>query len=119
MKKFFIIFGCFFFIYTNSTAEYILEPATCTLKNKNDCGAYLYNNKTGATYFCDNETCKEILQPIDNISTTGEGKIDQEVTDTTNSNSTNSNSTNSNSTDSNIPKTEEKKSKIPKFKKSG
>lgn len=103
MKKFFVIFGFFFLFCTNAPAEYILEPATCTLKNKNDCGAYLYNNKTGATYFCDNEICKEIMQPIDNISSPREEKTEQEVTD---------------STESNIPKPEEKKSKIPKFKKS-
>ena len=51
MKKFFLVLGLFLFISTNVHSEYILESANCTLKRSN-CGAYLYNNKTGATYFC-------------------------------------------------------------------
>ena len=79
-------------------AEYILEPANCTLKKKINCGAYLYNNKTGATYFCNIEECKEILQQIEESTSSGE-----EVKD---------------SKKSKIPKfKKKKKSKIPKFKK--
>ena len=64
MKFFFLVFGLFFFISSNLLAEYILEPANCTLKKKSNCGAYLYNNKTGATYFCNIEECKEIMPQI-------------------------------------------------------
>ena len=53
MKNFFLVLGFFLFISTNVHSEYILESANCTLKKKSNCGAYLYNNKTGATYFCE------------------------------------------------------------------
>ena len=53
MKNFFLVLSFFLFISTSVQAEYILEPANCTLKKKSNCGAYLYNNKTGATYFCE------------------------------------------------------------------
>jgi hypothetical protein len=78
-------------------AEYILEPANCTLKKKSDCGAYLYNSKTGATYFCNLEKCKEIMPAF-------EVNVEEEVTG---------------SKKSKIPKfkKKKKKSKIPKFKK--
>jgi hypothetical protein len=97
MKKFFLIFIFFLFIPSRLFADYILEPANCTLKKKNNCGAYLYNNKTGATYFCDFEKCTEIMQALED-STTEE---------------------NNGSKKSKIPKfKKKKKSKIPKFKKS-
>jgi hypothetical protein len=100
MKKFLLILGLFLFISTNLYAEYILEPANCTLKKKTNCGAYLYNNKTGATYFCDFEKCKEIMPALEN-STSEVVKGDKK------------------SKKSKIPKfKKKKKSKIPKFKKS-
>ena len=61
MKNFFLVFIFFLFSSLSSFAEYILEPANCTFKKKTNCGAYLYNNKTGATYFCELEKCKEIM----------------------------------------------------------
>jgi len=98
MKNFFLVLGLLLFISTNVFAEYILEPANCTLKKKSDCGAYLYNNKTGATYFCNLEECKEIMPQIEDSASSGE-----EVKD---------------SKKSKIPKfKKKKKSKIPKFKK--
>ena len=45
MKKF--IFIIFLLIPTSLLADYILEPANCTLKKKINCGAYLYKNKIG------------------------------------------------------------------------
>jgi|TARA_B110000263_G_scaffold141645_1_gene122928 hypothetical protein len=94
MKKF--IFILFLLIPTVVFADYILEPANCTLKKKNNCGAYLYNKTTGATYFCDLEKCKEIMPAIE-ASTTDEVKGSKK---------------------SKIPKfKKKKKSKIPKFKK--
>ena len=94
MKKF--IFIILLLFSTNAFAEYVLEPANCTLKKKINCGAYLYNNKTGETYFCELESCKQIMQPSEDNTT-------EEVTG---------------SKKSKIPKfKKKKKSKIPKFKK--
>ena len=74
MKNFFLIFVFFLFASTNSFAEYRLEPANCTLKKKSNCGAYLYNNNTGAAYYCDSEKCKEIMPSMEEDSLTGAGK---------------------------------------------
>ena len=71
------------------------------MKKQNNCGAYLYNNKTGATYFCTLENCKEIMPALEEF-TVEETKGKKE------------------SKKSKIPKfkkKEKKKSKIPKFKK--
>ena len=96
MKKFLLVFIFFLFTSTSSFADYILEPANCTLKKKTNCGAYLYNNKTGATYFCNFDKCKEIMPAFEDSMT-------EEV---------------KGSKKSKIPKfKEKKKSKIPKFKK--
>ena len=94
MKRF--IFITLLLFSTNAFGEYVLEPANCTLKKKINCGAYLYNNKTGETYFCELESCKQIMQPSEDNTT-------EEVTG---------------SKKSKIPKfKKKKKSKIPKFKK--
>ena len=37
----------------------------CTIKKKDNCGAYLYNSKTGSTYFCDSNKCTEILEALE------------------------------------------------------
>ena len=96
MKKLIFIFVYFLFVPTVLFADYILEPANCTLKKKINCGAYLYNNKTGEIYFCELENCKQIMQPL-------EGTTTEEATG---------------SKKSKIPKfNKKKKSKIPKFKK--
>ena len=98
MKNFFLVFGLLLFISTSVLAEYILESANCTLKKKSNCGAYLYNNKTGATYFCNIEECKEIMPQIEEGASSG-----KEL---------------KKSKKSKIPKfKKKKKSKIPKFKK--
>ena len=65
MKNFFLVFIFSLFLFSSSFADYILEPANCTFKKKTNCGAYLYNNKTGATYFCDLEKCKEIMPALE------------------------------------------------------
>ena len=100
MKKFIFIFILILFP-SKVFADYILEPANCTLKKKNNCGAYLYNNKTGATYFCNLEKCKEIMPALEEFTVEEtKGKNDSKK--------------------SKIPKfkkKEKKKSKIPKFKK--
>ena len=101
MKKFFLVLTVFLFSSTLLFAEYRLEPVNCTLKKKSNCGAYLYNSNSGATYFCDSEKCTEIMPALEEAS--GE----EEVKGTKKSK---------------IPKKpkikkKKKKSKIPKFKK--
>jgi hypothetical protein len=94
MKNFFLVLIFFLFSSTSLLAEYRLEPANCTLKKKSNCGAYLYNGITGATYFCDLEKCTEIMPAIEEASEAVGGEKTKK---------------------SKIPK--KKKSKIPKFKK--
>jgi len=101
MKKFFLVLTFFLLSSTNLFAEYRLEPVNCTIKKKDNCGAYLYNSKTGSTYFCDSTKCTEILEAL-------EGVADQEIKGKKKSKK------------SKIPKfgkKKKKKSKIPKFKK--
>ena len=101
MKKFIFIL-IFILLPSKVFADYILEPANCTLKKQVNCGAYLYNNKNGATYFCTLEECKEIMEALEEVV----------VEETQGSKE---------SKKSKIPKfkkKEKKKSKIPKFKKS-
>jgi hypothetical protein len=98
MKRFFLVLTVLLFSSTNLFAEYRLEPVNCTLKKKSNCGAYLYNSSTGATYFCDSEKCTEVMPALEEVSG-GE----EEVKGTKKSK---------------IPKKpKKKKSKIPKFKK--
>ena len=100
MKKIFLILIFSLIVPSDLFADYILEPANCTLKKKINCGAYLYNNKNGATYFCDLEKCTEIMQALEEVTT-------EEVQGSNKSKK------------SKIPKfKKKKKSKIPKFKKS-
>ena len=91
MKKFFLICSLFLFYTTNLLAEYRLEPVNCTIKKKDNCGAYLYNSKTGSTFFCDSTKCTEILEALEAGDT-------EEVKGSTETKKS-------------------KKSKIPKFKK--
>jgi len=99
MKKIFLVLIFFLFSSTSLLAEYRLEPVNCTLKKQSNCGAYLYNSSTGATYFCDSEKCTEIMPAIEETSEvvggekTKKSKIPKK------------------------PKKKKKKSKIPKFKK--
>jgi len=105
MKKFFLLLTVLLFSSTSLFAEYKLEPVHCTEKKKSNCGAYLYNTKTGSTYFCDSEKCQEILQSLEESAVeevSGESQKSKK---------------------SKIPKKpkldkKKKKSKIPKFKKS-
>ena len=104
MKKTFLIIGLVLFFTTNLFAEYRLEPVNCTIKKKDNCGAYLYNSKTGSTYFCNSTECKEILEALEEFGEETKGKTE----------------TKKKSLKSKIPKfkkKKKKKSKIPKFKK--
>jgi len=97
MKKFFLVFTALLFSSTSLFADYKLEPVHCTENRKSNCGAYLYNTKTGATYFCDSEKCKEVMAAMEE-----EGVAEGD----------------SGSKKSKIPKKpKKKKSKIPKMKK--
>ena len=101
MKKIFLALIFFLLYSTSLLAEYRLEPVNCTLRKQSNCGAYLYNSSTGATYFCDSEKCKEVMPALE------EGT--EEVSTGTEK-----------SKKSKIPKKlkkKKKKSKIPKFKK--
>ena len=99
MKKFFLVLIFFLFSSTSLFAEYKLEPVNCTQKKKDNCGAYLYNSITGATYFCDSTKCTEIMEALEEVS--GE----EEVEGTKKSKIPKK------------PKIKKKKSKIPKFEK--
>ena len=100
MKKVFLVLIFFLFSPTSLLAEYRLEPVNCTIKKKDNCGAYLYNTKTGSTYFCNSSKCTEILEALE------ESGVEEDVKGTKKSKK------------SKIPKKpKKKKSKIPKFKK--
>ena len=97
MKRFFLVLTALLFSSTSLFADYKLEPVHCTENRKSNCGAYLYNTKTGATYFCDSEKCTEIMPALEEASGGEEVKGTKK---------------------SKIPKKpKKKKSKIPKFKK--
>ena len=77
MKKFFLILTFFLFSSTSLFAEYRLEPVNCTIKKKDNCGAYLYNSSTGATYFCDSTKCTEIMPALEEASEEEEDMLDK------------------------------------------
>ena len=91
MKNFFLTLAVFLISSSSLFAEFRLEPVNCTLKKQSNCGAYLYNSKTGSTYFCNSTKCTEILEALEETGT-------EEVKGTDGSKKS-------------------KKSKIPKFKK--
>ena len=64
MKKLLIVI-IFILFSTNLYAEFILEPIICTTKKTSNCGAYIYNTRTGEVYFCDSKECKEVKTPIE------------------------------------------------------
>ena len=99
MKNFFLVLIFFLFSSTIIFAEYRLEPFNCTIKKKDNCGAYLYNTKTGSTYFCNSNKCTEILEALEEASAEEEVKGSKK------------------SKIPKKPKIKKKKSKIPKFKK--
>ena len=46
-------------------AEFRMERVICTTKKTSNCGAYIYNSKTGEVYFCNSEECKVVDTPIE------------------------------------------------------
>ena len=97
MKNFFLALIVLLFSTTSLFADYKLEPVHCTEKKKSNCGAYLYNTKTGATYFCDSGKCEEVMPALEGVEEISEGTEKSKITKK--------------------PKKEKKKSKIPKMKK--
>jgi len=67
MKNFFLALIVLLFSTTSLFADYKLEPVHCTEKKKSNCGAYLYNTKTGATYFCDSGKCEEVMPALEGV----------------------------------------------------
>ena len=67
MKDFLLVLIALLFFSTSLFADYKLESVHCTEKKKSNCGAYLYNTKTGATYFCDTEKCEEVMPAIEDV----------------------------------------------------
>ena len=65
MKKLFLSIILILSFSSNLSAEYRVEPVNCTLKKQANCGAYLYNIKTGATYYCNSEKCSEVMPALE------------------------------------------------------
>ena len=53
------------FFSSSLLAEFRMERVICTTKKTSNCGAYIYNTKTGEVYFCDSEKCREVETPIE------------------------------------------------------
>ena len=63
--KNFLTFILVLFFASALLAEFRMERVICTTKKTSNCGAYIYNSKTGEVYFCDSEKCKEVDTPIE------------------------------------------------------
>ena len=64
MKNLLAIISILFFS-SALLAEFRMERVICTSKKTSNCGAYIYNSKTGEVYFCDSEKCIEVETPIE------------------------------------------------------
>ena len=73
MRNFLLVLIVLLFSTTSLFADYKLEPVHCTEKKKSNCGAYLYNTKTGATYFCDSGKCEEVMPAFEGVEEVSEG----------------------------------------------
>jgi len=73
MRNFLLVLIALLFSTTSLFADYKLEPVHCTEKKKSNCGAYLYNTKTGATYFCDSGKCEEVMPALEGVEEISEG----------------------------------------------
>ena len=90
-----IIYIFFLFFSMSLYAEYEMERVICTTKKSSNCGAYIYNTKTGEVYFCDSEKCKQLDTPIEIF-------IEEEIEE---------------DKKSKVPKLPKKESKVPKLPK--
>ena len=71
MKKLFVFI--LIFLFSSSVfGEYRMERVICTTKKTTNCGAYIYNSKTGEVYFCNSEECKEVDTPLEIIIEEGD-----------------------------------------------
>lgn len=86
------IFIFIIFFSMSLYAEYQMERVICTTKKTTNCGAYIYNTKTGEVYLCNSEECKQLDTPIEIF-------IEEEIEE---------------DKGSKIPKKPKKESKIPK-----
>ena len=103
MKKKILIIILIILFSSSVFAEFVMQPVNCTTKKTANCGAYIYNTKTGQVYFCDSEECKEVKTPIEIIIEYEDEYEDSEV------------SVKPKKKESKIPKKPKKKeSKIPK-----
>ena len=73
MRNFLLVLIALLFSTTSLFADYKLKPVHCTEKKKSNCGAYLYNTKTGATYFCDSGKCEEVMPALEGVEDISEG----------------------------------------------
>ena len=64
VKKLLAIISILFFS-SALLAEFRMERVICTSKKTSNCGAYIYNSKTGEVYFCDSGKCIEVETPIE------------------------------------------------------
>ena len=64
VKKLLAIISILFFS-SSLFAEFRMERVICTTKKTSNCGAYIYNSKTGEVYFCSSEECKVVDTPIE------------------------------------------------------
>lgn len=78
MKNFLIIFLLILFS-SSIFAEYVMQPINCTAKKISNCGAYIYNSKTGEVYICDSEECKKVKTPIEMNEQYEEGNIKSSI----------------------------------------
>ena len=105
-----IIFTFVLFFSMSLCAEYEMERVICTIKKTSNCGAYIYNTKTGEVYFCDSEECKQLDTPIEifieEIEEDQSSKIPKK---------SGSKIPKKPKKESKIPKKPKKKSKIPKL----
>ena len=84
-----------------------MERVICTTKKTSNCGAYIYNSKTGEVYFCDSEKCNVLDTPIEIF-------IEEDETDQLSSDKKKSKIPKKPKKESKIPKKPKKESKIPK-----
>ena len=75
VKKLLAIISILFFS-SSLLAEFRMERVICTTKKTSNCGAYIYNSKTGEVYFCNSEECKVVDTPIEIFIEEEEEEID-------------------------------------------
>ena len=57
----------YYFLNSTHIVQYAHFMRREILKKQINCGAYLYNNKNGTTYFCTLVECKEIMGALEEV----------------------------------------------------